>query len=101
MGHLRHLGHLRPHEMRNEHEQASSERERQAKELTTMFPSFSIISFSFLIWLTRRERGQGSMRSPVQARGKARVPARPLWQTRRSHRVVCPGVIRTRCAQLG
>ena len=36
-------------------------RERQAKELTTMFSSFSIISFSFLIWCVRSERGPGSI----------------------------------------
>jgi hypothetical protein len=46
---LRHLRHLGPHEMRNEHEQASSDRERQAKEPATMFPAFLIISFSFLL----------------------------------------------------
>jgi hypothetical protein len=63
-----------------------------------MFPSFGIISFSVLIWLTRSARGQGRTRSPEPARGKARVPVRPVAQTRRSHRAASPGVIRTWCA---
>jgi len=48
MGHLRHLGHAGPHEMRNEHEQASSERETSTRASNDV-SCFSSVSFSFLI----------------------------------------------------
>ena len=75
---------IHAHEMRNEQKQVGDERE-PAEEAETLFPSFFLLVFSLLSRLRSRERGQGSSRSPSPTQGKATGPARPVWQTRRSH----------------